>query len=109
MCPTQISAVEPLIVTQYPWQKVGVDLFEWIYLLVIDYYSRSIEITKLTATSANEVICHLKSIFARHGIPAELFTDNGPQFSANLFSTFSQSYGFTHKTSTEKSKEQSKA
>jgi len=53
----------------------------------------------LTSTSANDIICHLKSNFAKHGIPAEVFTDNRPQFSANLFSTFSQSYGFTHKTS----------
>ena len=77
-------------------------MFEWkqtSYLLVIDYYSRYIEIAKLTTTSANDVIRHLKSIFARHGIPAKVFTDNGPQFSANLFSSFSKSYGFTHKTS----------
>ena len=45
---------EPLIPTSlpdYPWQRVGTDLFEWkkvTYLLIIDYYSRFIEMAKLT-------------------------------------------------------------
>jgi len=45
------------------------------------------EIAKLTETSAEEIICHFKSIFARHGIPDELITDNGPQFSASRVPT----------------------
>ena len=60
---------------------------------------RFIEVAKLTTTSAEEVICHCKSIFARHGIPAEMITDNGPQFSAKLFTEFAKFYGFSHKTS----------
>lgn len=96
---------EPLITStlpEYPWQGVAADLFEWqstSYLLVVDYYSRFIEIAKLTTTSSQAVIRHFKSIFARHGIPAELLTNNGPQFSANAFSEFANTYGFTHKTS----------
>jgi hypothetical protein len=55
-----------------PWEKVASDLFEHnkqSYLLVVDYYSRYIEIARLHSTSSNAVINHLKSIFARHGIP----------------------------------------
>ena len=52
-----------------------------------------------TSTSSLAVIRHFKSIFARYGIPAELTTDNGPQFSANVFSEFANTYGFNHKTS----------
>lgn len=42
-----------MIITDFPtrpWQKVGADLFHWNdneYLLVIDYFSRYIEISKL--------------------------------------------------------------
>ena len=46
-----------------------------------------------------EVIRHLKSIMARHGIPAEIVSDNGPQFSAEVFAEFTKSYGITHQTS----------
>ena len=65
---------------------------------MIDYFSRYIGIAKLSSTSSNAVITHLKSIFARHGIPQYVMSDNGPQFSADVFSTFSNDYGFTHIT-----------
>ena len=104
-CKTQTQYAEPMIPTQFPtlpWQRVGTDLFEYKgmhYLLVIDYFSRYIEIAKLSSTSSNAVITHLKSFFARHGIPQYVMSDNGPQFSADVFSTFSNDYGFTHITS----------
>ena len=80
-------------------------MFEWkghSYLLVVDYYSRFIEIAKLSntkdGTSSTEVVRHLKSIMARHGIPAELISDNGPQFSADVFTEFTKTYGISHNT-----------
>ena len=70
------------------------------YLLVVDYYSRFIEIAKLSSgTSSSEVVRYLKSIMTRHGIPAELVSDNGPRFSAETFTDFTKEYGITHKTS----------
>ena len=47
----------------------------------------------------NAVITHLKFIFARHGISQYVMSDNGPQISTHVFSTFSTDYGFTHITS----------
>ena len=58
----------PTPLPQLPWQKVASDLFEWkqtVYLLVVDYYSRYIEIARLSRTTTAEVVSHLKSIFAR--------------------------------------------
>ena len=40
-----------------------------------------------------------KSIFARHGIPSVLFSDNGPQFNSTAFKEFSSLYHFQHITS----------
>ena len=68
---------------------------------MIDYYSRFIEIAKLSTATSHDVINHLKSIFARHGIPESFTSDNGPQYSAKLFSDFANNYGFTHTTSME--------
>ena len=70
---------------EIPWKKVGIDLFELeknTYLLVVDYYLRYIEVVKLNQLTAAEVILHCKSIFATHGIPEEVISDNGPQFAA---------------------------
>ena len=49
-------------------------------------------------TSFN-VIVALKSIFARHGIPEIIRSDNGPQYSSREFAEFATSYGFRHTTS----------
>lgn len=102
------NPVEPLMPSELPerpWQKVGADLFSLndnTYLLVVDYYSRFVEIAKLTPTRSEDVIVHLKSIFARHGIPELFFSDNGPQFSSQQFKDFATAYGFIHATSSPK-------
>ena len=103
-CRTHYQYAEPLLSTSfpdYPWQRVASDIFEWNkqkYLLVIDYYSRFIEI-ELSMATARDVINHLKSIFAKHGIPESVVSNNGPQYSAGLFTDFSKEFGFTHVTS----------
>ena len=104
-CKTQTQTFEPLIpscLPELPWQKVGTDLFEWkqnTYLLIVDYYSRFIEISRLNRTTADEVIVHTKSIFARHGIPEIVVSDNGPQYASEAFAKFAHEYQFEHVTS----------
>ena len=104
-CMTRFQHAEPLLSSDfpdYPWQRVASDLFEWKkskYLLVIDYYSRYFEIAKLSTATSSDVITHMKSIFARHGVPESLISDNGPQYAADLFASFAKEYGFTHITS----------
>ncbi|UYV83505.1 K02A2.6-like, partial [Cordylochernes scorpioides] len=102
---------EPLMPSEFPirpWQKVGMDLFylngRW-YLIVCDYYSRYPEISLLQNLTAQEVISRLKSIFARHGTPETVRSDNGPQFQKVLgseFSKFSKEWSFKHITSSPK-------
>ena len=88
-----------------PWEKVGSDLFyfssRW-YLLVVDYYSRYVEIALLQELSSSAVINQFRSIFARHGIPDILVSDNGPQYASQEFKQFAQGYGFQHVTSSPK-------
>ena len=58
------------------------------------------EISKLPDTTANTIILYTKSIFARHGIPNVLRSDNGLQFSSDAFKQFSSQWGFSHITVT---------
>ena len=100
--PTRREPLIPTKLPQRPWEQVGSDLFELKgahYLLVIDYFSRYIEITKLSTTTSTSIIEALKSIFSRHGIPDSLTSDNGPQYSAKEFEDFTKAYDFTHITS----------
>lgn len=84
------------------WQKVGTDLFEYKgkhFLVVADYYSLYPEVISLTSTTSNAVITAVKSIFARHGTPEVVMSDNGPQYSSQEFKNFSKQWDFEHITS----------
>lgn len=92
--------LHPHEIIKIPWYKVGCDLFEidnQKYLLVVDYYSKYVEMEALGInTTSNRIISVLKSMFARHGIPNILISDGGPQFSSEQFEQFSQEWNFTH-------------
>ena len=77
----------------------GFELNRLNYLLVVDYFSRYPEVIQLTSTTSASVISALKSVFARHGIPEIVRSDNGPQYSSSEFGSFASSYGFQHLTS----------
>ncbi|UYV78302.1 K02A2.6-like, partial [Cordylochernes scorpioides] len=102
---------EPLIPNDFPerpWQKVEMDLFHYEgneYLVVVDYFSRFIEVVRLTKLSSEAVVDHCKAIFARHGIPDIVISDNGPQFrpsTTSAFTKFASEVGFWHITSSPK-------
>uniref|UniRef100_A0A8C7YYB2 Integrase catalytic domain-containing protein n=1 Tax=Oryzias sinensis TaxID=183150 RepID=A0A8C7YYB2_9TELE len=77
-------------------------MFFWnkdTYILVVDYFSRYIEVAKLNVTSAATVIAAMKETFSRHGIPETVVSDNGPQYASEKFKDFAMEYGFVHITS----------
>ena len=81
---------------------LGVDLLDFNgqqYMVVVDYYSRYIELVYLADTITHTVTAKLKCIFARFGITNLLVSDNGPQFSSKEFRQFAYLLGFTHQTS----------
>ena len=82
-----------------PWEKVGSDLFHCLgqnYLLLVDYYSNFPEICLLKDTHSSTVITHMKSIFARYGIPKTIVSDNGPQYSSFQFQQFCKIFDISH-------------
>ncbi|CAB4019464.1 sec1 family domain-containing 2 [Paramuricea clavata] len=108
-CPTCLeyrpsNQKEPMIVQPtptIPWDTVATDLFYWNnsnYLLVVDYFLRYFEIAKLPDIKSSTLVTYMKSIFARHGIPREVKSDNGPQYTSQEFGNFSQEWNFQHAT-----------
>lgn len=88
--------------TERPWQRVGVDLFNLQgkdYLATVDYMSNFIEVDRLYSTTTSAVRAKLSAHFARHGVPDVVVSDNGPQFSSQEFTDFAQAWNFQHKTS----------
>ena len=108
-CPTCVKerqpAHEPLDTTPVPdrpWKKLGSDIMEWEgedYLLVVDYFSKYIELALLKNLTSETTVGHMKSIFARHGVPDILVSDNATQYSSTHFAKFADRYAFSHETS----------
>ena len=77
-------------------------MFQWkqeTFLVIVDYYSQFIEIARLNSLTAREVITRMKSIFARHGIPETVVSDNGLQYASEEYKKFAEAYQFKHVTS----------
>lgn len=98
----QAEPLMPHPVPNRPYYKVGVYLFDCngkSHIVVTDYYSNYPEVATLPTTSSKAVITYLESVFARHGVASELYSDNGPQFSSSEFRSFANDWGFRHNTS----------
>lgn len=94
--------LKPTKTPSMPWEEVASDIFEWNsehYLIVVDYFSKYIEVDKLSNMGSAATIDTLKSYFRRHGIPQKLRSDNGPQYSSSEFSEFCTKYDIEHHTS----------
>ena len=97
-----VETLRPSELPQLPWQKVAADFFQYEsdqYLLLVDYFSRYMEVARVSSLSASVVVQQFKSIFARHGYPETLVSDNGPPFSSSDFSKWLRSHGICHVTS----------
>ena len=98
-------AAEPMMaheIPKLPWAKVGTDLFYKdgvTYIIVVDYYSKYPEITKLPSSTSSSAIAALKTQFARFGVPSLVVSDNGPCFSSTEFQQFATQWQFQHITS----------
>ena len=66
---------------------------------MVDFFSRYIEIGKLSSITSEIVVANLKAHFARFGVPELVISDNGPQFASGEMRKFASTYGFSHVTS----------
>lgn len=101
----QASPPEPIVATELPpgkWQDVAMDFLgpmptgEYL-LVVVDYYTRYYEVEITMSTTAKHTILILEKIFAAHGLPFSITSDNGPQFSSKEFAEYLQENGIAHR------------
>lgn len=88
-----------------PWQDCSADLLGPLptgesMLVVVDYFSRFVEVAILKSTTSTKIIEAISPMFARFGVPFSLRTDNGPQFVSEEFESFLQAYGVEHRRTT---------
>ena len=79
-----------------PWQRIYIDFFEkgkLNFLIVVDDYSKWLEVIPMVSITSLKTIEVLRSLFARYGIPEEVVSDNGPQLASEEFSQFLKQNG----------------
>ena len=89
-------------VPEHAWHSLGVDFLNLDkndFLIIVDYFSKFVEVRKLTSKTGQSVISNLKQVFRTHGIPIRLYTDGGPPFQSENFKQFLKEYGMDHKIS----------
>ena len=70
-----------------------------MFLVVVDAHSRWLEIEKMTSTTSEKTFEVLHKLFARYGIPAQLVSNNGSQFTSEESQQFLKRNGIKHITS----------
>ena len=85
------------------WEKISIDLTgpsqvldNKVLLTIIDLHSRFPEIFILNRGTSHEIIQHLRSVFARFGLPKVIISDNGSVFTSSEFTDFLKCCVVTH-------------
>ena len=92
-------APAPLMSREWPtekWIRIHMDLakFQGVdFLVVVDAFSKWVEIRILPGTLCENVLFMLRSIFGQFGLPVEIVSDNGPQFDCAEFREFCHKNG----------------
>ena len=85
---------------KHPWSRVHIDhagpFLNKYYLILIDSYTKWLEVHIVPSTSSEATIRVLRSIFATHGCPEQLVLDNGSGFVSSEFKSFLASLGIEH-------------
>lgn len=98
------TPINPWNVAQGPWERIHIDFtgpYEGLqWFVVIDAFSRWVEIYPMKSATSHGVITFLRTLFARFGICRTIVSDNGSQFISEEFETFCQVNGVKHIKST---------
>uniref|UniRef100_A0A670I4V1 Gypsy retrotransposon integrase-like protein 1 n=1 Tax=Podarcis muralis TaxID=64176 RepID=A0A670I4V1_PODMU len=83
-----------------PWSRVHIDLagpfHGRTFMVVVDAYSKWLEVALMPSTTTEAVIRVLRGLFATHGCPDVLVSDNGPQFTSGTFERYLLGLGIRH-------------
>lgn len=98
--PTPEAPLHPWEWPPTPWDRLHIDyagpfLGKW-FLVLIDAHSKWIDAAVMSTTTSSATIEQLLQIFATHGLPRSIVTDNGSCFTSQEFQTFTKSNGIKH-------------
>ncbi|XP_039605735.1 uncharacterized protein K02A2.6-like [Polypterus senegalus] len=103
--PRHAPSRAPLHPWEWPakaWSRIHIDLagpFQGnVFFILVDSHSKWLEVSLLCSMSANAAINTLHLIFATHGLPDIIVSDNGAAFTSAEFKEFTERNGIQHVT-----------
>ena len=107
--PRPRSPMKPIDIVPVPFYMVGVALIGPLkltrqgnkYILsIIDYYTKYAEAIALPNQGAETVVRALEQVFARHGMPSVLLTDQRRNFESHLVTSMCELFGIEKRRTT---------
>ena len=87
---------------EHPWSWVHVGytgpIDNHMFLTLVDAHSKWLEVIPVRSATTTITIDKLQTIFATHGVPEMLVTDNGTVFTSHEFREFAQRNAIPHVT-----------
>ena len=67
-----------------------------MFLVVMDAYSKWLEVHRMKSITSTATIEQLREMFATHGLPVTVVSDNGSNFTSSEFQEFMKKNGIKH-------------
>ena len=88
----EVAPLHPWEWSQKPWSRLHIDyagpFLGKMLLVTVDAYSKWLEVQVVNTATSHVTIERLQTLFATHGIPEVVVSDNGTQFTSTEFSQF---------------------
>ena len=85
-----------------PWSRIHLDFagpfLGHMFLILVDAHSKWLDVHIMQSITATKTIEKLRIVFADHGLPQKVVTDNGPSFTSEEFRSFMSENGIVHVT-----------
>ena len=95
-----LALLHPWAWPDRPWKQIHVDFagpFQgYMFMVVVDAHSKWLEVFPMTSTTTEKTLEVLRNLFAAYGLPEQLVSDNGPQFTAAEFEECMKANGIKH-------------
>ena len=98
-----LAPLHPWEWPERPWSRVHIDhagpFHGKLFLVLVDAHSKWLEVVIVPSTTSQATIQKLREIFATHGLPEVLVSDNAAVFTSADFQAFMTRNGIRHITS----------